>query len=323
MSVVGKKYVALYNATLRYCERRGLISQLKRAMVIAEHHRFKKQDISKEGLHLLDAVHCLYDRKRTEYFLKEIDLQVSKDSNVLEAGIGTGILSFYAAMRGRRVVGYEINKDIYALARSIESALLDEGILENPPLLKLQDATKVRSDGKIDVLINENVYTGMFFEKQVQIARCLKRYLARDGRMIPSGMRSYIALGMTRFPRKARHAELFVPLHEKGMRFRQATAFKRYDDLDFKSNENPGIDVELQMPIRMGGMINSVLIYTEVVMPSGKVIRRNATTFFNNDIIVAHTPTVRARKGEIARLRIAYPYGAQPEDARLEASIMA
>lgn len=311
-----------YDAVYAYCVKAGLIKRLERHLKTTEEERFKKRNISKEGLHLLDAVHCVYDRKRTRIFLEEISAFLKPSSVVIEAGVGTGVLSLYAASVAKRVYGIELNATILKLARRITAAFKASGIFETGPHYLHGDATKVELPEKADIIINENIYTGMFFEKQVQIARHLRNYLKPRGKMIPSGMRSYATLVQAAYPSEPKHKELFVPLELPGMRFHPLSVVKLYDRINFMNPSSRKVDYQNVFVAHGSGTVNGLLIYSEVLLPSGRKIKRHATTFFNNDIVLAISPGLEVKKGSRVRLRVSYAYGDEPAQAVLKASIL-
>lgn len=312
----------IYDDVIEYCRSKGLIRKLEQRLTIREHNKFGVQNVASDGLHILDAVHCIYDKKRTAFFLEEIDKHVSRDSIVLEAGLGTGILSFFAATKADTVYGLEINPSIYKLASDIRSYVTKKNIIRRMPIFIRADATRARLPQKSDVIINENIYTGMFYEKQVQIMNHVRTYLKPRGVVIPSRMNLYVALVHARFPHTPRHRELFVPLYEARITTTYLSKFNCYRVLDFTRPVDPHIRADMRLPIMKNGELNGILIYTEVGMPSGAIIRRNATTFLNNDIILALKPTMRVNKGDSVRLQLSYTCGAKPSSASLEASIL-
>lgn len=313
----------IYREVFAYCRRTGLIKQLKKSFGFSEGERFNKLRISKDGLHLLDAVHCVYDKKRTAFFLKELDRQVTSQSVVLEAGIGTGILAFFAATRTPRVYGFEINSAIFKLAEDIKKVLEKKKLLLKPPSFLFKDATKLIPSVRADVIISENIYTGMFFEKQVQIINNLLPHLKRGGVVIPHKMHSFVVLSDTKLPENIRSKDLFVPSPERKISFKSRALAKPkgYDTLDFKTKSPRGVKKTLAIPVERNGTLNSLVIYSEVVMPSGVTIKRKDTTFLNSDIILALKPALKVKRGDILNLRIAYLYGGNPKDADISIKV--
>ncbi len=306
----------LYKKVFNFCTTYGAVNKLEQDLKKSKDHGFNTLNISKDGLRLIDAVHCIYDKRRTLFFLHEIETFISRGMHVIEAGIGTGILSFFAALKGATVSGLEINKKTLHLAKDIKFFLKKEKILpNNEPQLLLKNAITGSFSEKADVLINENLYTGMFFEKQVQINNNLLQYLKPNGIVIPQQMDSFIILANTQLPPQTKHKQLFVPQPERDVTFVVVPLSKpsKYDSLSFQHKMPLRTATDILIPIQKAGTINSVIIYSEVIMPSGVVIGRTDTIFLNSDIIIAVQPTIKVKKGDRIKLHISYAYGAKPQ----------
>lgn len=313
----------MYDAVYAYCIRHGFIKNLKAQLKIPEEHRFNQKNVSKEGLHILDAVHCVYDKKRTFFFLDELHRYVKPQSTIIEAGIGTGILALFAGTRAKHVYGYEINKTILNLAEDIQNSKTIKTLLRTFPVFKAADATKVSLPSKADIIVSENIYTGMFFEKQVQIMNHLLPKLQKKGRVIPERLDSYIILSEATFPHKPKSKELFVPDPTASTSMsRNLAAPILYSSIDFRKKTDLNMEAKLRIPITKSGELNSVLIYSEVGMPSGRTIKRNATIFLNNDILLALGSTKTVKKGNVVELILSYSYGSKPSSAVLKADII-
>lgn len=311
----------VYNEVMSYCKKRGLIDRLEESFLIPESERFSAMHIAQSGLDVLDAVHCIYDVRRTGFFMEEIKRQVSKGDIVIEAGIGTGILSFYAASLGAKVYGCEINPEVFELAQEIKHHL-EENSFFAPSSVEffLHDAITFIPPKNADVLISENIYTGMFFEYQVQITNNLLSYLNTDGVCIPQKMRSFTSLSQTIFPRAAKRNDLFIPSEETGEKivYTLLSDPDLYDEIDFTKVSDTSVQRTLAIPVRKEGAVNSLLIYSEIIMPSGKVIRKEDTTFLNSEIIIAISPPVAVRKGDTVELTLHYHYSGKPKDALIK-----
>ena len=312
---------AVYNEVMIYCKERGLIEKLEKSFLIPESERFNALNIAQSGLDILDAVHCIYDVRRTNSFIEEIGKKVSKGDIVLEAGIGTGILSFYAASLGAKVYGCEINHAVFELAQEIKNHLEKSKFI--PPSsveFFLDNAIAFVPPRSMDVLISENIYTGMFFEYQVQIMNNLLAYLNADGICIPQKMRSFAALSQTIFPHTPRDKELFVPSEKKDEEiiYTLLSTPYQYDEIDFTKISDTSVHRTMTIPIKTEGMVNSLLVYSEVVMPSGRVIRKDDTTFLNSEIVIAISPQLEVKKGDKIELTIRYNYSSKPEDALID-----
>ncbi len=315
----------IYRDVFSYCLESGLVARLKHGFKMSKNHGFNELNISKNGLSLADAVHCLYDKKRTFYFLREIEKHVTSDTVVVEAGIGTGILSFFASTKAKTVYGFEINQSIFRLAQKIKIYLVSKNIFAiTPPIFLLKDAIKAKLPQKVDLIISENIYTGMFFEKQVQITNNLLKYLKNGGKVVPEILNSFIILGETIFPHTPNNKELFVPSIERGITFKSKSLSKStiYDSLFFLKKMPLSINKELLIPIIKDGVLNSMSIYSDVIMPSGLIIGRKDTLFLNGDIIIAIAPSVQVKRGDSIKLRFAYKYGDNPQTATIKLNLI-
>lgn len=313
----------IFGSVKQYCDEKGLLKNLESHLTAPEKDRFDSDRTTKEGLYVLDAVHCVIDKKRTLYFLKDILSEIGPKDSVLEAGIGTGILSFAAALKAKKVVGIEINRSTFDLANDIKSDLQKKSYFA-APMKKIEffhaDATRFVHDDKFSVVISENIYTGMFYEKQVQIVNSLRDYLAPGYIAIPNRMISFVSLSETNFPNGTySDKELFVPLeHENTLSYKLLSKKVPYNDLDFTKKTNEKILFSGDITINEDSTINSIFISSEVHLPSKAVIEGKETIFFNNDIIVGCKPSIEARKGDIISVNIAYRAGDNPHDMKLE-----
>jgi predicted RNA methylase len=315
---VSKFYKYVYNV----CVEQNLIERLEVQLKSSESELFNRRKISRQGLHILDAVRCLYDKKRTVIFLNDIDQFVKPNDMVIEAGLGTGVLAAYASLKNGSVFGIEINPTILRLAKFISKRLRRDGIAMRDPTLSLGDATTFKFVEKADVIISENIYTGMFFEKQVQIMDHLRPYLKRGGVIIPSSMTSNIALAQCHFKKQPKNNELFVVQEHEYLRPKLLSSFICYDSLDFGRKNGAAVNFHTEITAGSTGVINSVMIYSEVFMPSGVVIKKKTTTFLNNEIIIALQANLFVKKGDRIDFSLKYAYGAKPKTAVVQMRIM-
>jgi hypothetical protein len=96
----------------------------------------------------------------------------------------------------------------------------------------------------------------------------------------------------------------------------------QYDCLNFEKKNKTRFKFEKYIHIKEDGQINSVLICSDVIMPSGIKITRRDTTFLNNDIVVGLEKNTSVRKGDVVRLNISYTYGSKPKDLQLDINVV-
>ena len=302
----------IYKEVINFCKKRGLIKKLKDSFLVPEEKRFHKKNIDKIGLGVLDAVHCVYDKKRTDFFIMEIEKNVSNGNIVIEAGIGTGILSFYAASLGATVYGCEINPAVFTLANNIKDFLEKKELIPKSSVkFFLHDAITFVPPQKADILISENIYTGMFFEYQVQIVRHLNKYLKKQGEIIPQAMHSSVTLAQVVSDTQLKNKELLIPSKETKTEIKSKPLSMSYvyDDINFIKIDKLQANYKNEIKTTNTGKINAVMIQSDVKMPSGKVIKSKDTDFLNNKIYITLNPSIEVRKGEVLNLNLSYTYG--------------
>lgn len=316
----------VYMSVLEYCKRKGLINNLKKWFKKSETELFYNKNIKNKGLNIIDAVHCLFDKKRSLFFLNELDSLVKENDIVYEAGVGTGLLSFLAATKGAEVWGVEISKETYNLAKNIKSYLEKKKIIPKDKVnFILGNAVSFKLHKKADVVISENIYTGMFYEKQAQIINNSLNFLKNKGCVVPSSVQSYLYLAEAEFPHPVKHKDEVVPSPDKNfyIKSKKLSNKIKYDKADFtKTLPVNSKKFSFVIPLINKGYINSLVIYSEVTLPSGLIIKRFDTSFLNGDIFIAINPPIKVKKGDIASLNIIYKYGCNPKDIQLSLNIL-
>ncbi len=304
----------LYDEVLIFCKKEGLVDQLQKSLVVPEGDRFSNREIDNTGLDVLDAVHCLVDKKRTIMLLAAVYEQTTKGNVVIEAGLGTGILSFMANLRGAKVYGFEINPSVYELANKIKKHLIEKRIITNDIEFIKADARNIKLEVKADIIISENIYTGMFFEKQIDIVSGLLPYLKKKGHLIPCGMKSSFLLSYIDFPKRIASKKFHV-LSEINVQPKYLTDQIIYDLLSFAGVKKSGVQFKKEIKLNRNGEINSILVCSDVSLPSGKVIDRFDTEFMNNDVVFFLGNPFFVKKGDRVNVEICYLYGSNPEEA--------
>jgi predicted RNA methylase len=126
----------------------------------------------------------------------------------------------------------------------------------------------------------------MFYEKQVQITNNALKFLKKEAEVIPSKMTSYLYLTESEFPYNIKHKDEIVPSPDKNfyIKSKKLSNIIKYDDINFKKKISPrSVNFHTKIPITKSGKINGLLIYSDIILPSGLVIKRYDTTFLNGD----------------------------------------
>ena len=134
---------------------------------------------------------CLFDKKRSFDFLNAINKTVMKGDTVVDAGSGSGVLGLFAARAGaKKVFCIESNPRFIEIIK--KNAELNG--FSNAIKVIYGNSTKVKLPCKVDVIICELLSTGFFFEPEVQVINHLRKFLKRDGKIIPMNCKSWIQL---------------------------------------------------------------------------------------------------------------------------------
>lgn len=124
----------------------------------------------------------LADERRMSAFQEAISKLVPEGSHVVELGAGTGVMSFFASKRARRVTCVERLPHVAAAARRLLAA---NGAADKVTVVE-GDARSFLPDEPADVVICELLHVALLREKQTEvIAGFRARHQAHFGRGIP------------------------------------------------------------------------------------------------------------------------------------------
>ena len=168
----------------------------------------------------------------------------------------------------------------------------------------------------IDLIISENIYTGMFYEMQISILNHLLPFINSSCRVIPEGMSSYVILAQAEKPMHKGLGELFSPSQAEGRIYiyRELSQPFLYDSINF--NQKNGIDcrIDIAIPIIRSGLINTLLIYSPVKVANDLILKREDMIFMGEDIFIVIDPPLHVEPESTVRLRMEYRRGSKPED---------
>ena len=308
----------IYSDTLIFLEERGFLPKLRKTLSDESiDDRMNRIDIKSSGLDTIDAVHCVLDTNRTLAFMHAIEQSVKPGDIVVEAGAGTGILAIFAAALQANVYGIEINEETLSMAQDLAESFFRKGILDKKNLhLIPADARLWTPPEKIDVIISENIYAGMFYEMQVPIMNHLLTFLDSFGRVVPSSMQSYIILSETELPRGQEHGNSFSNSEAEGRiyAYKELSDPILYDEINFYRNDFADCRGNFRIPIKKSGFINSLIIYSPINVGPNIVLQRQDMIFMGEDIFIVIDPPIQIEEGSTVNLNIAYERGCNPEE---------
>lgn len=256
---------------------------------------------------------CLHDVPRTRMWKEAIEDTVRPGDVVIDAGSGTGILGVFAAMAGaRKVYCIELHPRFVTL---IEHLAARNGLSDVIEVIHA-DATTVEIPEPADVLICELLCTGQFFEPQVQVVNHLNRFLKADARRIPRQVRSYARL----LDAQEMLYGVRIDVDSRSVVMdddEPVTDRVQYDALDFTNGpEKLAVDTTIEVTARKTQTADAVMIEGEAELRPG--VWTTTTRFLYNPEVIFLKQPLTVEQGARYALRIAYPYGSDTIDARLE-----
>ena len=257
---------------------------------------------------------CLVDARRTTAFQAAIASVVKPGHVVVDAGAGSGILSFFAAQAGAaRVYAVEMEPHLAScLARSIRANGLGD-VVE----LVSGDVRVARLPRDVDVLICEMIDTGLMDEMQVVALNALRDrgVITQRTRSIPFRYETFVELGSSDFryygftvlaprhdwPHYRRETDGWLPAA-----FQAFSAPHRVAVVDLQQPVACAVDAMLTVATAAGGRLNAVRVSGRADLAEG--ITLGATGALNGDKVVPVAET-RVTAGQIVRARIRYRMG--------------
>lgn len=268
------------------------------------------------GMHVRDSLRCLVDFERTYSLLvgiqKTVDVMKKEGRQNLvgiDAGTGSGILAMGLVAAGcNRVYALEINPEA---VNSSQQFIKNHGFEDKIEVIQC-DATKVKISGltNVDVLVSENLATGLFDEPQYQIIRNLSDYLAPDAKIIPFSSTLFASLGWANWEDMGK--EKFALANKFRDRV-QASGLYPYMEVSSRNGmEVPHISGETEIPILDHSCpINTLFISTRFQMNDGNnpIILEPDQAEFLGKTSAFRLPSSIQAEGGVVNFRANYQVG--------------
>jgi predicted RNA methylase len=257
---------------------------------------------------------CLLDFKRTTAFQAAIQAIVRRGDVVLDAGAGSGILSFFAAQAGaKKVYAVEVDSLLAAcLARSVQANNLGH-VIE----VIQDDVHSAQLPQNVDVFVCEMMETGLMDEMQVTAINALRErnVITPKTRLIPFQYETFIELGFTDFNYYG--YRVFAPKHDwpqylGGGNGWLPTSFYAYsrphcvDRFDFRQPVQSAVDTTLSMKVESDGLLNAIRISARAHLAKGLAL--GATNALNGDKVLP-IDEIRLANGQCIQARVSYQMG--------------
>ncbi len=208
---------------------------------------------------------CLRDVERTEAFRAAINKVIKPGDIVLDAGAGSGILSFFAAAAGARKV-YSVEYDP-GLAEMLKRNAALNGFAEVIEVIA-GDVRELRLPVQVDVLMAELIETWLLDELQIPALNALRanRVIGSKTRIIPERYEAFATFGHVEFD--CYGFRVPFPLHdwpdlddERGwhvLPFHAMTETVQVFDLRFNKYNDPNFQKTIRADALTGGIVNAV-----------------------------------------------------------------
>lgn len=229
-----------------------------------------KLDLPAGGLVPLSyQYNLLMDEDRCTRFQRAIDKQVPRGGVVLEAGAGTGILSYFAAQKARKVYTVERDPDVAAACRRF---VRDNGLESRIEVVEGSAAEFVPPE-PVDAVICEMLHVGLINEQQVPVMNAIRANLERAYpgycyATIPGTVMNYIQL--------IQEDQNFYGYRTRLMRYAMTSvvdpravpmsSLTPYWEVDFAVRADTGVDRRLRIPVVQDGVVSGVRLLTQAAL---------------------------------------------------------
>lgn len=238
---------------------------------------------------------CLRDAVRTEAFGKAISKVVKPGDVVLDAGAGSGILSFFAAAAGAsKVYAAEYDSGLADHLRR-NAALNGFGdVIEVIP----GDVRELKLPVQVDVLIAELIETWLLDELQIPALNALRanRVIGEKTKIIPEHYEAFATLGHLEV--SCYGFQLPFPLHNwpfleesrgwKSLPFEPVTETVKVFELRFNRYIDPNFNLTIRAKPIAAGTVNAVKLSGMAHLTSEILL--GPTVAFNGDKVIPIPP---------------------------------
>jgi predicted RNA methylase len=257
---------------------------------------------------------CLRDSRRTTALRTAIFSVVKPGDVVVDAGAGSGILSFFAAAAGAgKVYAVEIDP---LLAESLTYSVQANNLEDIVEVINA-DIRDVSLLEHVDVFIGELIETGLMDEMQVPVINILhqKGIITPKTRMIPFRYEAFLELGYTDFTYYG--YKIFAPKHDwphytvgdagwTPSDFHTHCTPQLVRAVDFTRPIESMVEATIPCPINREGLVNAVRISGRVHLARNLIL--GATNALNGDKILPLEPR-QVEVGQEMELHVSYEMG--------------
>jgi len=265
----------------------------------------------------------LANEQRMAPFHEAIDKLVPIGAHVVELGGGTGVMSFFASKRARRVTMVERLPHVAAAARRLLAA---NGVADKVSVVEA-DARHFMPDEPADVVICEMLHVALVREKQIEVLKAFKaqheaKFDRRVPRIIPEA--SILAVQPIFQPYDFHGYYAPVPFFFEagipGVNTIEMGQPKVYSTIDYVHELPESFSVEERMVAERPGWINALRFITKNPVGIFPSEQRSADWYMPYMSLALPTP-ISVEAGDAIRIRFQYDAGASVES--LQSSLQA
>ena len=188
----------------------------------------------------------LKDEKRVSAFYEAINTLPTNGDVAYDLGCGSGILSFFL---------HPFFKEIIAIEQDIKASNCAEenlAIFENINVVN-GDVLNYNFPKKADLFVCEMLDTALIDEEEVPILNQVRKYLKKDGKIIPQGVINIIEL--VNLERNYIH-------YDENVNYETLSNPIVYDEINFLEEINPNFEDVITLKANKDAVINGVKITT-------------------------------------------------------------
>ena len=264
----------------------------------------------------------LIDRRRCEAFRSAIDRAVQPGDVVVELGAGTGLLSYFAAQKARRVYAVEVDPRIASLC----TQFVEENGLSDRIEVVEASAFDYCPPEPVDAVICEMLHVGLANEPQISAlnsTRARMELLFPDHPyiVIPHLAVNYLQLlnanydfygYQARFPR-------YVDTYGADNSVQQLSSIEAFWTTDFDATVDPNVDESVELTATDNGTVNTVRLMTQVAtaFDKDKPSRESLVDWYLMSLYLPLPAPVEVRKDQPARIHVSYEAGCPVEEIQV------
>lgn len=265
-----------------------------------------------EGFSSLDLIgQCLIDEDKFYGFEKALKKVISKESNVLELGTGSGILSLLCARLGAgEVTAVEFDPYISKIA---SENIKNNGYEKTINVVQGDARTVSFPDKKFNVVVMEMLATGLVDEMQVLAMNNLHTngVLTKDVKVFPYAQENYISLATTDFNLYGFNMRMIRHLwsHDKNDSiFNEVSERVLVNNVVFTEINEEFFTADIDLVSNIDAKINSLCLTSRVIVDSEKEVILDSTHSLS-PIVLIPVEEKEVKKGDTLRMRISYHFG--------------